>query len=358
MYRAARAYRDAGLSFIPISRDRKKQPAFDKLPKVWSDSRNKYSRSWAEFKGRQPTLQAIRDWFRSDSPHDAECGLAIVGGRVSGNLEILDLDTFDLVDPFKRLIEKKCPGLLERLIGVKTPRPGLHLYYRCETIGGSQKLARIPASDEASVWKTIIETKGEGGYCLAPPSPKDCHPTQTHYCFETDMDFTKIPTISLAERQLLLDVARSFDKYEPPRAGPVNRLLGTKADVFHSDRPGDDFNSRGDWRTILQQHGWRFAGSGNADAEHWTRPGKSNGCSATTNYEKSGVLYVFSQNAHPFEADKGYSKFHAYALLEHGGDFTAAARDLARQGYGKRPTVLRIPRRSTPAPSRLRRRFR
>jgi hypothetical protein len=36
-----------------------------------------------------------------------------------------------------------------------------------------------------------------------------------------------------------------------------------------------------------------------------------------------------------FEPGRGYSKFSAYALLNHAGDFSAAAADLAAQGYGE-----------------------
>jgi hypothetical protein len=42
---------------------------------------------------------------------------------------------------------------------------------------------------------------------------------------------------------------------------------------------------------------------------------------------------VFSSNAWPFEPQTAYSKFAAYALLEHHGDFRAAARLLALKGY-------------------------
>ena len=70
------------------------------------------------------------------------------------------------------------------------------------------------------------------------------------------------------------------------------------------------------------------------DVTHWRRPGKDEGISATTNYGGSGLLYVFSTNAAPFEADTAYTPFAAYAVLEHSGDFTAAARTLGGQGYG------------------------
>jgi len=82
---------------------------------------------------------------------------------------------------------------------------------------------------------------------------------------------------------------------------------------------------------VLINHGWSLARSG--DNEHWTRPGKAAGTSATL---KDRVFYVFSTNAAPFEAHKGYSPFAVYALLEHHGDFAAAASALAADGYGSR----------------------
>src|SRR5262249_8184357 len=49
---------------------------------------------------------------------------------------------------------------------------------------------------------------------------------------------------------------------------------------------------------------------------------------------------LFSSNGDPFQGPSGgkactcYSKFSAYALLNHNGDFAAAAKDLAAKGYG------------------------
>ena len=67
--------------------------------------------------------------------------------------------------------------------------------------------------------------------------------------------------------------------------------------------------------------------------ELWRRPGKdSGGHSATFD---GHVFYVFSSNAAPFESERGYNGFQVYALLEHRGDFTAAARALLDKGYGQ-----------------------
>src|SRR5207249_11853439 len=66
------------------------------------------------------------------------------------------------------------------------------------------------------------------------------------------------------------------------------------------------------------------------------RPGKPGpGPSATTDHGGTAYLYVFSTST-VFEAERGYSKFSAYALLEHGGDVHAAAKELYAEGYGER----------------------
>ncbi len=96
-------------------------------------------------------------------------------------------------------------------------------------------------------------------------------------------------------------------------------------------RPGDDFDARADLSNLLTKHGWSKCPGG------WMRPGKKDGLSAT--FDKvPGRLHMFSSNALPFEAGKNYKPWHVYALLEHGGDFSAAAKTLASQAY--RPPAL------------------
>ena len=70
------------------------------------------------------------------------------------------------------------------------------------------------------------------------------------------------------------------------------------------------------------------------DVTRWRRPGKTVGISATTNYNGSDLFYPFTSST-DFEPERGYSKFAVYAQLEHRGDFTKAARALAKDGYGR-----------------------
>jgi hypothetical protein len=95
--------------------------------------------------------------------------------------------------------------------------------------------------------------------------------------------------------------------------------------------PGDDFEAKASWESILEPHDWAKAHT-TKDVTYWLRPGKDRGQSATTGHNAG--LHVFTSSAPPFEANGNYSKFGAYTVLNHGGDFAAAARALAKEGYG------------------------
>jgi hypothetical protein len=131
---------------------------------------------------------------------------------------------------------------------------------------------------------------------------------------------------------VLFDAARSFNKWIEPVSVTTGRPTPSTA-ASEGDRPGDDFERRASWRDILTPHGWVCVGRSGKE-EYWRRPGKSEGSSATVNYADSGLLYVFSTNAAPFEDGKAYSKFAAYTCLNHGGDYTASSRALRALGYG------------------------
>lgn len=334
VYDAATAYVAAGLSVIPIAADGSKKPDIRRLP--YTVSSGGASRpGWKVYTEQRADDTTLYDWFRLGG----SCGLAVIGGAISGGgngcgLEIIDFDTAGLFEPWAQQVELVVPGLWQRLVRVQSPRPGVHVYYRCAECGGSQKLAWGAEANGQGKYgrKILIELKGEGGYCLVPPSPKTCHPSHRRYrLMECSGDLTAIPTIRPAERTVLLEKARSFNSWVDvvPQRPKRPVVVGKPADGL----PGVDFDQRAVWEEILEPHGWRLVGSRGV-VQDWCRPGKNDGISATTNYAGSGFLYVFSSNAHPFEDGQSYSKFRAYTLLNHGGSFEQAARELRKQGYG------------------------
>ena len=51
-------------------------------------------------------------------------GVAIVCGAVSGGLEIVDIDDGETWQQFRQRMEQECPGLLQRIPQVRSPREG------------------------------------------------------------------------------------------------------------------------------------------------------------------------------------------------------------------------------------------
>ena len=301
----AKSYLEAGLSVLPAKR-REKRPAVG---------------AWKPWTERLPTEVEVEAWFANR--HDGVC---LVTGRVSGNLECIDFDNgAELYGAWKGRVD---PSVLGRCVVERSQSGGIHVYYRCEgAVDGNRKLAR-GMRDGAP--KTLVETRGEGGVVM-------CAPTEGYEILSGA--FACLPTLSGVEREGLLAAACALD--ELPAAEVSSRASDGRvgADSGFLARPGDDFADRGDPRPYLLAAGWQFCGTAPDGNEQWTRPGKDvkDGLSATL---KDKVFYVFSSNAAPFEPGKGYNAFQVYTLLEHRGDFTAAASALLDKGYGKRDNPL------------------
>lgn len=286
---------------------------------------------WAPFQQAPPTLAQINDWQRRGSGF----GLGIVCGAVSGNLEVIDFDDFPSFGTFQALVEEDpyTATLFNKITQVATPN-GVHAYYRCsEPVEGNQKLACLPVGEtNASGKNTLIETRGEGGYVIAAGNPASVHPSGERYLFAQG-DYDSIPTISADDRNLILELARSLNK----RVTVANEGAEQEANT-DPDAPGNAYNAQAKWNDILKPEGWKLLYT-HAGVEYWQRPGKdTKGASATVNHAGLDRLYVFSSNAQPFEPERSYSKFQAYAYLKYAGDFSKAASQLLKDGYGKAKT--------------------
>lgn len=327
---AARAWAAAGFSVIPVAADGTKKPA---VP-------------WKPYQEVRAGEEQLVPWFRSDQ-YD---GFGIVCGGVSGGLELLEVEGRAVEDTLpsyrQALVDNGYGGLWDRLntgYVEMSPSGGLHWLYRVE--GGparrNLKLARRPATadelvaDSADRVKVLLETRGEGGYVVVAPSYGRTHPTGKPWrALVGGPD--SVPTITVNERDALHAIASMFDQMpsvEPVAPRPTGDMFGHGS---HGDRPGDDYNEHAAWDDVLE--GWTRARSFGGSCYGWVRPGKrvGDGISATTGRNDADNLFVFSSSTE-FETERPYSKFAAYALLHHGGDYSAAAGELRSRGYGKPP---------------------
>jgi len=300
----------AGLSIIPIRANGEKKTGLA---------------AWKQYQSRRASLQEAQEWFKSGTD-----GVAVIGGKVSNGTEILDFDRAGLWGEFQKRAESAGVGDLVRRVaeGYSECSPnGFHLIYRAP----DPKTLKLAKLDKTT---TLIETRGEGAYCIVAPSNGRVHPSGRPYELMGG-GFDQIETLTPDEHETLLSLARSFNEYEPTPQ-PERPLHVASDDERDRTRPGDDFNVKASWASILEPHGWTFVYS-QGEAGYWRRPSKSQGISASTD-KYPGILLVFSTSTEfesTLEQSKGYTKFAAYAFLNNGGDFSAAARDLGAQGYGE-----------------------
>ena len=166
VFSVARAYVQAGVSLIPCGRNKK--PMFSLLRMANGQS------GWVQYQKRLPTEEELIAWFSLEGGAN---NLGVVCGNTSGGLEVLDFDRklskdgeyINIFEDFKLKLESRDLNLLERLVVTETKNGGVHVKYRCTEIGGNQVLARCWKDDGTSL-EAIIETRGEGGYVVTPPS--------------------------------------------------------------------------------------------------------------------------------------------------------------------------------------------
>ena len=189
---------------------------------------------------------------------------------------------------------------------------GLHYYFRTTEF-------TLPSLRRQ--FSTGVDIKSDGGYIVLPPSR-----TESEYRWVN-------PNIEIATApDWLLDACR-----RPEISVVVSGESGDPNDT----RPGSIFNRTTNWADILTADGWKAVGT-NGNETYWCRPGKSEGISATTNYEDSDLLYVFTSNAQPLESNTAYTKFAYRGVVDYGGDFAEAARGLSTQRAMVTTTISRV----------------
>jgi len=328
---AALAGWDAGLSMTLVRQDGSKSPAG----------------KWKRRQTRRCTRRALERIYT----RTRRTGVGFATGRVSGHVRLFEFDCRVTFETF--LVAAEYTGLREVVARIRagyeeeTPGDGIHWLVRAEVDGGNTELAKRPKRDEEKRhprdnWQVLIETREDGGFVITAPSSGGVHPTRKPYRLVSG-GFDTIATVTPEEWRALRVLAESFDQT------PIQAPAPERKPSVVGGRPGEDWAARTDWATILPSAGWTFAYQ-HGDTAAWWRPGKGRGesISATTNHAGSNLLYVFSTST-DFEARRGYGKFSAYGILHHGGDWSDAARELARLGYGASPSLVQ-PRVTGPEP--------
>lgn len=346
-YEHAKAYAANGFCVIPIrlcrTDERGKEPAIAEVK---------------PFQTIKPTEDEMRQWWDRSNPY----GLAILHGSISGFSEMLEAESLEDLEEFKqRLEDNGLSHIFEKLtLQVASPGGGVHFIYRCPELGSleetprSKRLAARYLLDDMGKRllnineetgeigqgyriKPKIETRAQAGYAIVPGSPLEVHPSRKPYALISG-SFDAVPEITLEERKALFDTAQRCDAIDkkPKREKTSTPTVYSQ---HEGERSGEHYDRVATAEMVLDLlEGMGATGIAYKDHYLVARPGKSLGEGHSAELFGGGNgLWVYSTSWGEFEPNTLYSPFGVYAIAKHGGDFTAAAKDLGRQGYGFNP---------------------
>lgn len=294
---AALAYAARGLEVFPLA-PRSKVPLFKQAHPEGDPTRatckGACGRDGHGVLDATTDLEKVAAWW-AEHPH------ANIGGAVPAGVLVLDVDPrHDGHTSLRRLIAQHGP-LLPPTLRARSggPDQGTHLWWRHP--GGKLRVSKeLPG----------LDLRIRGNYLVIPPS---IHPSGGLYAW---ID----PDIPVADPPAwLIEALRPpvVDHRPPPRPAPAS---GTSI--------ADWFTASTSWWDILGRHGWHAL---DPAGTRWKHPTATSALSATVTND---CLFVYSTST-PLEPTApgdvhGYTRFRAWAALEHGGDLSAAARAARR----------------------------
>ena len=256
----------------------------------------------------------------------------MMGVVIPKGYEVLDIDsknalTGDLNKRFVQLLRLYDPKLFAKLVLQTTMNNGLHFFYACNKALPSRKLAsRQPTEEEAKQGiraVVLIETRGIGGSAIVSPSEG--------YSLINN-NFSKIPFITNAEHETLISISKSFHERVKQTISPKDAkgfLSGSNKPSWEGYNESCNYTATG---SVLEDAGWKVLTENDTNI-YYTRPGKTDGISGDLHKDKN-IFKAWTTNSN-FDSDKWYDAFGVLTVCNYGGDFSLAALELLKQGYGE-----------------------
>lgn len=253
--------------------------------------------------------------------------IAVICGKISGNLEVIDIDV-----KYKPGIDAKLfsdikllyPDIWARLRLHRSPSGGFHIPYKIidQPPPGNMKLAsRETVLSDFSKSKTVsfIETRGEGGIILIPPS-------LGYSVYKAQ----PIPLITWEERSALIALAQGYNEIIKIVAPPKTTKF---EEQYYDENPFEHFNRSQAGHDILVELGWKPNGD-NGTFRWFTKPG-SKSKERHGSFIKDKNLFFFWTTNTEFETGKCYTPSTILSIAKFGGDYKLTYKELVQRGYGR-----------------------
>tara|TARA_R110002049_G_C9175744_1_gene562603 strand:- start:4376 stop:6625 length:2250 start_codon:yes stop_codon:yes gene_type:complete len=271
------------------------------------------SGSWKKYQTKQRT------------PEEAELLSSPKYGIVTGynGLEVIDIDLKvfsslkdrkEFWDEYLGFLKDNIDDFDNKFVVKKTLNKGFHILYRCKTITGNTKIAKLKGHQES-----IIETRGIGGMVIAYKDTLG------------SLNYHEIQEITEDDRFVLWSCSKTYNYIEEP-IKPVKKevkeYLGDDTEITC----WDDYNEKTDIFDIISSD---FSIVANHSKKYVIKRFGAESPHSGYVYKEDNKMYLFSTGTiYPHEQQ--ITPYIAYTYKNHFGDFSASAKDLYQKGYGSR----------------------
>lgn len=177
---------------------------------------------------------------------------------------------------------------------------------------------------EKNRWRPVVEMQGQNAMCRA-------YPTKGFKVIQGDILDLKL--LDDREVGIIQHVSKIFNKKPPEEIKEPAKKVWIEGEM-----PGNEYAANVSLTEIcnlLTDQGWEY--QQRYSRIYLRRPGaQTKGWDADI---KDRVFMSHSYSVTDFEKGRGYNFFSVYGILQHGGDFTAAAKQLKAEGWGQRMEV-------------------
>jgi predicted P-loop ATPase len=246
-------------------------------------------------------------------------GLAVLCGKVSSGFMCIDFDLKngegeDFFADYCNLLKEDNPKLYSYLTFSKTISGGYHIYFYAD--GKPRASEKIAKGSDGKDW---IETRGDGGYVIVPPSEG--------YEFQS-CDISALSRLTESEVDYLLSLALCFNEYAPEQL-PVYEPKGL---AQTGDTPLNRFDNETNLPEWMEAMGYRKI-RGNSSQVHFSRPRakNKNGTDATFYAGSNQVRFWSSSIDTVPDINRNYKPSQLLVFMKYDGDFSKAVKDLVVQ---------------------------
>jgi len=245
-------------------------------------------------------------------------------GLVTGynDLEVIDIDLkvfstlqeqTDFFNEYLSFLRDNIDDFDKKFVIYKTKNQGYHILYRCKTIAGNTKIAKLKGHKEA-----IIESRGKFGMVIIYENKI------------SKLSYSEIQLISDRDREIAWSISKTYNHIDEVEIEQPKIKETTFDDSIV--KPWDDYNQKTSIFDIVSDD---LKVVRNLNDRYVVKRNGSENPTSGSIFKSNGCMYLFTTGTiYPHE--KLITPFIAYTYKHHNGNFSKSASEIYKLGFGTR----------------------